>query len=104
MISRRTHRRSGDDTSYQHQRRRIIVQWPLQIKCTILIVALASLACFAVWWETYRSVAVMLERSGAAPSVLPLLGQINRFVLIKATLLLGLISIFSILITHYVAG
>src|SRR5258706_11174877 len=87
------------------RRKMVLVQHSLQIKYTLLTMFLVSLACFTVWWETYRSVSVMAVGALTVdPSLLNTLTRINELVLFKVILHVGFVGLFSFLISHYIAG
>jgi len=88
-----------------YKRRTILINNSLQLRYTLLTLALVSLACFMVWWETYCSLSGMVRTQLLTdPLLMTLLKRISVLVFIKVFLLLTLVALFSIMISHYFAG
>lgn len=88
-----------------YKRKIIVVNRFFQFKHAVISLVLFGLAAFIVWWETFQSISG-LAKSGMItdPSMMPLLKEISRVVMIKVIIALGLVWMLSILITHFIAG
>ncbi len=88
-----------------YKRRTVLIKPHFQIKYAITMLFLFGLAALLVWWEAYRDLA------GAAgffsvydSSMRPILDQLTKVLLVKVSLMLGGVWIFSIFAFHLVAG